>query len=180
MNPPSSLVDTAAGEAQRPAVRIVSSHSDAEIEAGFILREISWDLRELTANLMRVTRGAGKPDQIGPQCAKVVELLVQYRVSKGCYPSAYDLQAILDLDVTLTPEQVERHRRDGFSRAERQIVRGSLQVAASSLLGQRAQESRGEDEIQQGIRAREAALDAERAKVHRRNGGRARGRTTLG
>jgi hypothetical protein len=55
-------------------MRIVSEKSEAqiarhqaEIARDRAMNKASWALRELTANLLRVTRGAGKPYEIGRQ-----------------------------------------------------------------------------------------------------------------
>jgi hypothetical protein len=51
------------------------------------MEEVERTLRELTANLMRVTRGAGRPFQIGQQAQGLVEALIAYRDATGLYPS---------------------------------------------------------------------------------------------
>jgi hypothetical protein len=42
-------------------MRIVSENSEADFARNTAMAKVDWALRDLTANLMRVTRGAGRP-----------------------------------------------------------------------------------------------------------------------
>jgi hypothetical protein len=149
-------------------MKVVSEKSEAEIERLRKERErdrltenLKWALRELTANLLRVCRGAGKPYEIGSQANAVVEAIVTFRKATGSFPDSYGLtnmlrsphalEKLLDKGVDPTNHEDYLARTD----AVQTIVRGALQIAASELLGQRTQVTRGEDELYQGIGALE-------------------------
>jgi hypothetical protein len=95
--------------------------------------------------------GAGKPYELGRQAQAFVETLVAYRDAVGFFPSPEELASALSVERDrefmegMTPE----NRAQIY--AEQAIVRGSLQIAASRLLGQRTQESAGHDEMCGGM-----------------------------
>jgi hypothetical protein len=101
-------------------------------------------LRDLTANLLRVTRGAGQPGLIGRQAITLLDALAECQRETGFLP---------DLGGFLT-EPVMRLDFDSSDRrvAQTEIIGGALQIAASRLLGQLTQERRGEQELRDGLR----------------------------
>ena len=132
-------------------LRLAASRSDASIRQHEALQDIRLPLRELAANLMRVARGAGNAYLIEKQAIALVEALTEYRQSVGCGASDSALAEALtigpDWDTLGECEAVEVDR----SLAEWAIVKGSLQMAASDLLGQASQRSVGEKEMFQGL-----------------------------
>lgn len=124
--------------------------------------QAEYALRDLTANLIRVTRGAGKPYEIGVQCARIVEVFEAYHDAFGSWPSSDWASSVLDvgeeIDFERFPDEVDRHY------AEERIIRGSLQIAASRLLRQRTQEAAGDTELHRGLRAHRKAWDDMLAK----------------
>ena len=59
---------------------------------------VQWALRDLAANILRVTRGAGKSYELGQQAQYFVECLIAYRQVVGCYPASWDLDAMLGVE----------------------------------------------------------------------------------
>jgi hypothetical protein len=124
-------------------------------------------LREVTANLLRIVRGAGKSYELIRHFSEVIRAVSGFKDAAGHWPSAMMLSSALKLDDEvseiyerhrsgqISQESIDRWKRDGtFERmyAERVIHRGVLQIIASKLLEQKVQVSAGESEMHQGIR----------------------------
>lgn len=133
-------------------VRLASSNSERDTARHEAAEAIEWPLRELAANFMRVIRGAGKPHEIGRQCVRVVERFNSYRDAHGCYPSSFEIMEALRLNKD--ESYLERCSEESLTwyHAEKKMVRGALQVAASQLLGQLTQERAGDSEMFEGMR----------------------------
>jgi hypothetical protein len=123
----------------------------AEIARDRAMDKISWALRELTANLLRVTRGAGKRYEIATQALALCEAFIEYKEAGG---HSYRLDEIPnplstqhDWEVT---RQLNHENRELYS-AEQSIICGALQIAASRLIGQRTQEAAGHREMYDGL-----------------------------
>jgi hypothetical protein len=106
-------------------------------------------LREMTANLLRVARGAGRPDLIVAQAIALVGLFAAYRDVAGedlgpeHMTEALRLEHIPDDEDEIWPD---------WDRAVREMVNGALQVAAAELLAQQAQAALGRRELFAGYR----------------------------
>jgi hypothetical protein len=124
------------------------------------MAEVSRTLREMTANLLRVIRGAGKPYEIGQQAAALVEALVKYRDVTGAWPD--DLSEVLSIERDM--DNLEGHQLDRAD-AEQRVISGALQVAASRLIGQTAHASVGSCEMYEGINAIADMREEGRAKA---------------
>ena len=148
-------------------LRLVSSTSDSKANEEYGRRLLSWPLRELAANLLRTVRGAGKPYAVAEQIFAVAEALQAYRDKVGNWPAEHDIRAALDRDARWP----EGKPRDEFGFGVDAMVDGGLQIVASQLLGQSAQESAGERELFEGlkivedIRARNARAAARPRKA---------------
>lgn len=105
---------------------------------------VGWALRELTANLIRVSRGAGKSYEIVRQIAASRDALAEYLSVVGHLPSSAELDDMLRLS---------SNAHNSWARAERTIIRGALQVAASSLVEQNTQKQAGLEEVHRGVDA---------------------------
>lgn len=126
-----------------------SSADDATVQASAAVRSA---LRELAANLMRVTRGAGRPDLILPQTTALNASLAAYHGVCGEYPSAEHVAKALKLEVVAgSAEDIDDIWPD-WDRAVREMVNGALQVAAAELLAQRPQAAAGRRELFTGYR----------------------------
>lgn len=144
-------------------MRLVSESTGAEVVRERATLDIAWALRDLTANLLRVVRGAGKAYAIPEQTQAVLLALVAYRDAVGTPIPDHELSGILAfgqdrIDASkFTDAQVCR------SVALDTIVRGSLQVAASRLIGQGTQERAGDAEMHRGIMEVERLREEDRA-----------------
>jgi hypothetical protein len=144
-------------------MRIVSSKSDEEWRRKETSDNLIGPLRDLTANLLRITRGAGNPNLLVRQMDECLNALAAYAKEHGSLPPPPAIQEILDPDATyraergLTREETEREM------ALRQIRRGALQAVAAMLLGHHMQYSGGERSIYDGIHAMDEFTAKQRA-----------------
>lgn len=137
-------------------MRIVSENSDGDIRRQRAEDALSWALRDLASNMLRVVRGAGKPYQLGREMIAAVEAMEAYRAAVGHWPPSDAISAMLSGKSTFDLKGLS----DGeFNKehAQETMIRGALQIVASRLAGQRIQESSGEREMAEGRRAAEAA-----------------------
>lgn len=107
-------------------------------------------LRLLTANLMRVTRGAGQPRAIPEQTAVLAAAFAAYKAACGADMNEADLAEALKLDA-LPDDDFDEIWPD-WDHAVREMVKGALQVAAAELLAQQAQAAAGRRELFDGYR----------------------------
>lgn len=129
--------------------------NDVEITRIRLLDAVERTAKELTANLLRVARGAGRPVHVGPQAVRLVDALQAYYDGVGRWP--YDeMAAALRLNRDAVPEH---------SKAMQTIVAGALQYAASDLQGAEPQRVAAEQEIQQGV---DQLAELEAAEMQRR------------
>jgi hypothetical protein len=143
--------------------RLVSENSEAQIDRERSAAAVSWSLRDLASNLLRIIRGAGKPEGIVRQIDELVRVLVAYKDATGQWPLPHELAAMLDIDRS---ESLQAALKDGELHrlyAQEQIISGALQQAASRLVGQTTQASAGAHEMHDGIRELEEA----RAEIRR-------------
>jgi hypothetical protein len=118
-------------------MKVVADNNDFE-QRRCRLR-VEYALRQLTANLLRVTRGAGRPSEVPAQALSLLEPCQEFR-------------------------QVG-HDAPDFNHAVHTIVRGALQMTASRLLGQLTQERTGENEFYDRIDDFQRERAAERARL---------------
>lgn len=124
--------------------------ADSEWEKSGAYDEVKHCLRSLTANLIRVTRGAGKSYELTSQVFELADALTKYRAVFGCGVSSDVLNRMLNGPVT---PRLNGNDEYGRKSAEHLVIRGALQIVASRLLGQRTQESAGEGELLDGVNA---------------------------
>jgi hypothetical protein len=103
---------------------------------------VSDRLTDLTTNLLRIVRGAGRPALVLEQTARLLEAFNAYRTAHGTWVPDWELGQMLVLP-------------DDFPHEFRTITQGALQLTASHLANQRAQAAAGEREILGGIQALE-------------------------
>ena len=125
---------------------------------------VNWRLRDLTANLIRMARGAGKPYEIEEQAIRFVDACVEYREQVGRGVSAEDMQEMLRVRRYLGQDREWTPEQHAWNDGEESMVAGALQMAASRLLGQRTQEVRGHNEMFQGLQI----IECEREESRRR------------
>lgn len=131
-------------------VRLVSENTDAEIAAKRALDEFEGSLAILTANLLRIVRGAGRSYDVLEQANSLLLAAQRYRDAAGVWPSSEQIANALDL---ASPDFDERwpEGESDFVYGKEAMIRGGLQVAASRLLGQRTQETAGGRELMEGF-----------------------------
>ena len=146
-------------------MRIVSENSDEDLKRREIDAEFRWAIRELAANLMRITRGSGKPHEIGRQAQDMINIIDRYRLEVGHFPWARDLSSHLDIwtgwDEREKLGEVEFHCQT----EEERLLRAALQLVASRMLGQRLQESPAETELLLAIKSLGEAREERRKKI---------------
>lgn len=128
-------------------MEVVSERTQKEINKARALEEVESALRQLTSNLLRVVRGAGKPDYLNRDARAFVAAMDAHWEAAGCYASSYELQRTLDVVI-----DDELGDKIGFEEnvkqyAMRGMIRASLQIVASRLVDQRTQESKGESDF---------------------------------
>lgn len=146
------------------ALKVVSSQSSTELERNNATSQLEYPFRALAANVLRIVRGAGRPEVLQYQLSTCLQVLDAYRTVVGAYPKAKVFKSFLNLSVFgFDPDEwaSEKERAalevlslSGYPErmeAERMIHRGSLQVAASRLMSQHTQEIAGEHEMYQGV-----------------------------
>jgi hypothetical protein len=133
-------------------MRIASENSEIEIPRNRVMGRVKRTLRELTANIMRVARGAGKPGLIERQAAAFVKALIKYDEITGLSAPPDDLAKVLytELDAELIEWSTGGNTAQHY--AEETVIRGSLQITASRLLNQHLLAQAGKNEMLAGIR----------------------------
>ncbi len=141
---------------------IVSENTEAELAAHRAMTEVEVALVRLAANILRVARGAGKGGEIGDNAAAFVDAMERHREIAGFTPTA-ELAPML----RRWREPLARLRGEEYwqAQAELQMVRGALQVVASSLLEQRTQERAGQQELAVGMNTIAGLREAERRRL---------------
>ena len=149
-------------EPKKPKLSVVAQNSPRQIEANEAQERVDWALRQLAANLIRVVRGAGKPEDLIKQCADVVNAAVDHRDAAGMLPSSFAVASAIQLK----HDELQYENDFWFERqlAYRSIVNGALQFTASKLLEQPLHVQRGQDEMDKGIRGLESAREELRKK----------------
>jgi hypothetical protein len=100
-------------------------------------------LREMSANFMRVTRGAGKPEELVAQAMAIVAGYEELRAS-GLVPNAEDIRAAL---------AITRPNGSAFVPAQEGFIEASLQIAAARQDRNRMQERAGEKDMLAAVQA---------------------------
>lgn len=93
-------------------------------------RDIEWPLRNLAANIMRISRGAGAPYDIGRQCEDVVEAFLAYWNRCGVWPSSEEVSQILSFRESPPPCDPVFD----LERAIDVVTKGALRFAAGRLV----------------------------------------------
>lgn len=151
-------------ETDRPSLAVVAENSDRDIKRSLAREKASHALIELTANLLRVVRGAGRPYTVGQDCAAVIDAFEEYRAVTGLWPNSFEISQAIGFDDLPSLETTSSEWYNVQS-ARNFIVQGALQIVASHLLDQRTQKRAGETELTRGIRAYEEAQSDYRRKI---------------
>lgn len=147
-------------------VKVVSSQSDEDVARGEALRDLRWALRELTANLMRISAQAGKPEMVGEQCVAVVKPMRKL-LDLGSAPYDWAMQEMLNFRPDLGGMNLDRENTE-WERGLALIVKGAVRMAAAELVDQGPQEAAGESMIFDGLAPIEAIRERNRKERERR------------
>ena len=132
------------------------------MDKAWAMEAIEWPLRELTSNVMRISRGAGKPYEILKNCCQVVQRFQEYRETVGFWPSTSELQQILSFrDPRLKDYRLPY---DEMANAVEDVVSGALRMAAGRLLFEKLQADHGNKELIEGVNRIEQHRKELRAK----------------
>ena len=133
-----------------PDLTVVSEHSTKEIEKERATVALKFALVNLTANLIRVVRGAGKPDRIVDYIDGFVDTFNEYYRTVGSVPSGGLLGELIRLpdraDLNLDDNRLDEVM------LEDAICRSALQMVASTLMDQRIHQERALGELQGQLR----------------------------
>ncbi len=111
-----------------PDLRVVAERSEKEIREQKATRTLKSALVNLAANLLRVIRGAGKPDRITEHLRALAEAYVNWEDVHG-RPATDDVfHELLNFP---RPEPTEREEQDEMAMIEYAICRHALQIVAS-------------------------------------------------
>jgi hypothetical protein len=134
-------------------MKLVAENSDVEIERRRALRQVHRTLQELTANLMRVSRGGGDPHEVVGRVQAFASSLVDHQNQTGKPVPVDEFSAALS--VSTDAELISRLGDDEAEHLQETdaVIRGALQVAASRILRQRTYEALGRAEMHEGMRA---------------------------
>lgn len=129
-----------------PTLSIAAETPVYELEKAQAARQLSWMTREMAANLLRVMRGAGRPALLPQQIIDLGEAILETNENARAWAIWSAIEDTLHSAVSGDVELSEAEECECI------VVQGSLQLAASRLLSQRAQEAAGSREITTGIR----------------------------
>lgn len=130
-------------------MRVVSDNSEKDRARREAEAKLSSALRDLTANLFRITRGAGKGYEVLHQLRGLSDATIGFRDTFGHGPPSDLFNEALQIHDDLTNYSDDNFR---FARIKQITVDGALQYAASQLLRQPTHARRGESEMYDGMR----------------------------
>jgi hypothetical protein len=144
----------------KPDTDIANENSGSEFDRNVADGQVSYMLRTLAANIIRVARGTGKPHEICLHAAEFLKAVREYHEVFGHFPSSDGIAEVL-----LQPPRSDLLARSESEGSEVLIMHGCLQIVASRLLGQMTHLAIGEHEMYRGIRELEKARAQERPKL---------------
>ncbi|POR40382.1 hypothetical protein CRT23_23935 [Methylobacterium sp. V23] len=126
-------------------MRLVGEKSEAEVGRYRALEQLAPALQHLTANMMRITRGAGHPQRLAEEMAACLGAMLAYEDATGHGILSEEIQAALNpekLEGGFTQEEMKFRYESGSWDRERALVeirRASLAMTAAMLTNQRFQ-----------------------------------------
>lgn len=145
-------------------MKVVAQNSAKEIAEHHAKERIKSCWRVLTANILRIAAGAGKPYLILSQMADYAQATHDYEAATG-FPFSPEnhLAHFANADVALREHRdwiKPEHLEDEEHYAERQIIDGAMRTHAAMLLDQQTQVSIAMNMLCAGIRDRNKAIQA--------------------
>ena len=143
----------------KPDLKVASEQRPESIALGRAIREASWSLRSLAANILRILAGGGEPDKLHSQLTQAVKVL-----------DAYEREVVSKYgrigNPVIAALELQDEHKDVSDRSERRralgmdyIRRGALRQVAGLLSGNRSHTNRSENLIYDGIKQIEEALE---------------------
>jgi hypothetical protein len=133
-------------------MKLVSENSAADLAGRRALKQVHRALQEMAGNLMRISRGGGKPHELVGHVEAFAKALVAYQSGTSEPVPIEEFSAALsvrtDAEFMAQFPGAEGERLEAIDN----IIHGALQVAASRLLQQRTHETLGSSEMHEGIR----------------------------
>jgi hypothetical protein len=145
-------------------IELVAAQSEQDRRAALAQNRARWALRELTANLIRVARGAGKPYDVEVQAARFLEACDEYRAATSHGLPTDAVHDMLRVRQYAPEDRARTDEQNAWDSGEENMVAGALQIAASRLVGQGTQEARGQSEMFEGLRIIERLREERRRK----------------
>lgn len=156
-----------------PKLSIVSSHEipQKDRQAERCLWHVDWYTRQLAANILRVIRGAGRPEQL-------VDQVIALRDEMANAPPGITVSEVNEKMAEALSGGIDELDTEHGNAAE-EIQRGALRKIAAQLLRQQLQASAGDHDFWKAIqRLDRQREDARRARAKLTSGARKRGRDT--
>jgi hypothetical protein len=143
----------------------MSTEADARRQA---LNEVGSALRRLTANLIDIVRGAGKPLELGRDVDAFTAALEGFERVVGEHPKAWEYADMLRvaLEPVVHPtseEEMAEHY------AQHAVLQGSLLLAATRLLGQEAEAAAAYAGLHKALSGLEETKQRIKKRRHDRN-----------
>jgi hypothetical protein len=149
------------GDEDPSKLNAIGETDPIELEKHRARTELAWETREMTANLLRVIRGAGKPHLLPQQIINLGGAILEIHKEVRAWAI---WSAMEDTLQSAAPDRYGEPEHDAHIGT---IARGSLQFLASRLVYQQAQRAAGEREIAEGIRELERYREEQRANFYR-------------
>lgn len=161
-------------------MRIVSENTPEDIARNRASEDIQYALTHLAANILRMIRGAGKPNQFLEQLYRLTEAMSDYRNAGGHFPDPALYARTLQLDTR--EDLLSRCSEDERTRdsAEQMMIRGALQVVASRMLHQLSIEHTGHNEMYNGFYELERIREENRRRMRAETTGKSKKRKSSG
>jgi hypothetical protein len=146
-----------------PRLRVVSENDAKALARDRALGNIDFAIRDLAANLMRVTRGAGKAVLLFRQCTELAKSMSEYHEITGHLPEDFRIQKALSVRSSML-DDIKGEDNLEWTAAIDEMLHGALQMAASRLVHQISQEQAGESQLLAGARRIQLSNEKRNAK----------------
>jgi len=127
---------------------MASERSSDDIKKQTATLALQFALASLTANLIRIVGGAGKPERLFDDIDGIAGAYNDYCLVLGSVPDGAALRSLLRFD----PHQSADDDRLDEVLLENAICRDALQIVASSLVDQRIHREKAVSELQRHLR----------------------------
>jgi hypothetical protein len=145
-----------------PDITVVSERSEKQIKEQEATDEVEFALVELTANLIRIVRGAGAPHWLIKQIVALLTAIDLYSDTVGHVPSASVFSRLIRMPEAERDLEGDRYEE---ALADHGICRAALQIVASSFLDQKLQRLKAMDDLQTHISLREELRNKRRRRA---------------